>query len=296
MELFETESTTRISPRTGTARIILLSLPNRIFWNFSHKPLFHNAISHSVRHSIIRSFPMVWIFFLSTNRNYLQRNQLSASYPRTGTAQIFLLSLPNRIFWNFSHKPLCHNAISHRGQTLKNWVSSDGLDFFPINKPELLATESTIGTYPRTGNAYIVLLSLPNRIFWNFSHKPLFHNAISHSVRHSIIRSFPMVWIFFLSTNRNYLQRNQLSAPTLGPETLTQYFYLFQIESSGYFSHKPLFHNAISHSVRHSIIRSFPMVWIFFLSTNRNYLQRKQLSASTLGPEPHRYSFYLFQI
>ena len=81
----------------------------------------------------------------------------------------------------------------------------------------------------------MILLYLPNRIFWNFSHKPLFHNAISYSVRHSIIRSFPMVWIFFLSTNRNYLQRNQLSASTLGPEPHRYSFYLFQIESSGTF-------------------------------------------------------------
>ena len=105
-------------------------------------------------------------------------------------------------------------------KTLHNWVRSDGLDFLPINKPELLATESTIGIYPRTGNAQIILLSLPNRIFWNFSHKPLFYNTISYSVRHSIIGSDPMVWIFYLSTNRNHLQRNQLSASTLGPETL----------------------------------------------------------------------------
>ena len=275
--------------------------PNRIFWNFSHKPLFHNAISKSVRHSIFGSDPMVWIFYLSTNRNYLQRNQLSAptlgpetltqyffffqiessgtfltshfstmlyhivqdtpilghfrwsgffSYQQTGTTcnginYRHLSSDPNRIDISFIFSksnllelfsqatfPRCYIT---QCQTLKNWVSSDGLDFFPINKPELHATKSTIGVYPRTETAQIFLPSLPNRIFWNFSHKPLFHNAISHSVRHSIIRSFPMVWICFLSTNRNYLQRNQLSAPTLGPETHTQYFYLFQIESSGTF-------------------------------------------------------------
>ena len=38
------------------------------------------------------------------------------------------------------------------------------------------------------------------------------------------------------------------------------------------------------------------MVWIFFLSTNWKYFQQNQLSASILGPEPHEYSFYLFQI
>ena len=107
--------------------------------------------------------------------------------------------------------------------------------FFPITKPKLILTESTIGTYPRTGTAWKSLLSLPNRIFWNCSHKPLFHNAISHSVRHFKIGSVPMVWIFFLSTHRNYLQRNQLSTPTLGPEPHGYPPYFPQIESSGTF-------------------------------------------------------------
>ena len=34
----------------------------------------------------------------------------------------------------------------------------------------------------------------------------------------------------------------------------------------------------------------------FFLSINREYFWRNQLSASILGPEPHTYSFHLFQI
>ena len=118
---------------------------------------------------------------------------------------------------------------------LQNWVNSDGLDFFPINKPELFPTESTIGFYPRIENEWIFLPSLPNRIFWNFSHKPHFHNAISHSVWNFNIGSISKVWIFFLSTNRNCFQRNQLSASIFGPETHRYSSDLFQIESSGSF-------------------------------------------------------------
>ena len=64
----------------------------------------------------------------------------------------------------------------------QNWVSSDGLDFFPINKPDIILTESTIGIYLRTGTALISVLSFLNRIFWNISNKPHFHNAISYCV------------------------------------------------------------------------------------------------------------------
>ena len=166
-ELFSTESTSGIHFRTGTARKLYLSFPNRIFWNVSHKPHFHNAISHSVRSVKIRSIPMVWIFSLSTT--------------------------------------------------------------------ELFPTESTRGIHPRTGTARKLHLFSPNRIFWNFPHKPHFRNAISHSVRHSIIGSVPMVWISFLSTNRIFVQRNQLGASTLGPELQRNSIYFLQIESSGTF-------------------------------------------------------------
>ena len=154
---------------------------------------------------------MVWIFFhqqTGTDFNGINYQHLPSDRNRIDDNSP---SLPNRIFWNFSHKPHFHNAISHSVRKLENLVSSDDLDFFPINKPELFSTESTISIYHRTGTAWIILLSLPNRIFCNFSHKPHFHNAISHSVRNLKIGSVPMVWILFLSTNRNYFQRNRLS-------------------------------------------------------------------------------------
>ena len=55
------------------------------------------------------------------------------------------------------------------------------------------------------------------------------------SVRHSKLGHFR--WSGFLPYQQTVtnLQRNQLSAPNFGPETLTYYFYLFQIESSGTF-------------------------------------------------------------
>ena len=105
-----------------------------------------------------------------------------------------------------------------------------------------------------------------------------------------------MVWIFFLSTNRNFFQRNQLRASTLGPEPQRNSIYLFQIESSGTFltSHiSTMLYHIVSEASKFGQV---PMVWIFFLSTNRNFFQRNQLRASTLGPEPHRHSIYLFQI
>ena len=107
--------------------------------------------------------------------------------------------------------------------------------FFPINKPEFFTTESTTGIHPRIGTAWTLHLSFPNRIFWNFSHKPHFHNAISHSIRSVKVRSVPMVWIFFLSTNRNFFQRNQLRASTLGPDLRRNFIYSLQIESYGTF-------------------------------------------------------------
>ena len=126
----------------------------------------------------------------------------------------------------------------------------------------------------------MILLYLPNPIFWNFSHKPLFHNAISYSVRHSIIRSFPIVWIFFLSTNRNYLQQNQLSASTLGTDPHRYSFFLFQIESSGTFltSHfSTMLYHIVSDTEK---LGQFRWSGLFFLSINREYLNQNQLSAS----------------
>ena len=156
-------------------------------------------------------------------------------------------------------------------------------------------TESTISIYlgPELRRKPFYL---PNRIFWNFSHKPHFHNAISHSVWNFKIWSVPIVWIFFLSKNRQFFQQNQLSASTLGSEPHRQFYLSLPNRILWNFSHKPHFHNAITQSVRRVKIRSVPMVWIFFLSTNRNFFQQNQLGASTLGMEPHRHSIYLFQI
>ena len=426
LELFQTESTRGVHPRTETAEKLHLSLPNRIFSSFSHKPHFRNAIPHSVRSFKIRSIPMVWICLLSTKRNFFQRNQLRAStlepelqrnsiylfqiessgtfltshisamlyhivseaskfgqfrwsgffsYVQTGTffnrinqrhpssnrnfEETLSISSKSNLLELFSQAtfPQCYTT---QCQKLQNSVNSDGLDFFPMCKPELFSTESTRGIHPRTETLKKLYLSLPNRIFWNFSHKPHFRNAIPHSVRIFKIRSIPMVWIFFLSTNWNFFQRNQLRASTLGPKLQKNCIYLFQIESSGTFltshisamlyhivseaskfgqfrwsgffsykqtgiffnrihyghpppdrnridtpfrnrilwnfSHKPHFHNAKTHSVRSVKIRSVPMVWIFFLSTNRNIFQRNQLRASTLGSELQRNFIYLFQI
>ena len=105
-----------------------------------------------------------------------------------------------------------------------------------------------------------------------------------------------MVWIFFLSTNRNFFQRNQLVASTFGPEPQENSIYLFQIESSGTFLTSHISTMLYHISVRSVKIRSIPMVWIFFLSTNRNFFQRNQLGASTLGPEPRGKSIYFLQI
>ena len=153
LELILTESTTRISPWTGTARIILLSLPNQIFLNFSHKPHFRNAIPHSVKSVKIRSVPMVWIFFLSTNRNFFQRNQLRASTLRSEPHRHSIYLFQNRIFLNFFSQATFPQCYITECQKLQNSVSSDGLDFFPINKPELFSTESTRGIPTRIGTA-----------------------------------------------------------------------------------------------------------------------------------------------
>ena len=265
-----------IYSRTGTAEISLLSLQNRIFWNISHEPHFHNAISYSVRIVKIGSVPMVWIFFLSTNRNFFHRNQLQASTSgpdpfiqsfylfQIESSETFLTShISTKLYhivsgssklgqfrWsgffsnpqtgtiftgiNYKHLPADRNRlnslfISSKSNFLElfsratfpqcyiilcqdrqNWVSSDGLDFFPINKSELFSPESTTGVYFRTGPVYTVFLSFSDRIFWNISHEPHFHKAISYSVRIVKIGSVPMVWIFSLSMNRKYFHRNQL--------------------------------------------------------------------------------------
>ena len=55
--------------------------------------------------------------------------------------------------------------------------------FFSYQQTGTIFNGINYGHLPPDRNRMIVLLSLPNRIFWNFSHKPHFHNAISHSVR-----------------------------------------------------------------------------------------------------------------
>ena len=105
-----------------------------------------------------------------------------------------------------------------------------------------------------------------------------------------------MVWIFFISTNRNKFQRNLLPVTTLGPEPLRFDFYLSQIESSGTFltSHiSTMLYHIVSGS---SKLGQFRWSGFFFLYTNRNCFQMNQQPASTTGPEPLRYSSYLFQI
>ena len=360
-EFYSTESTTGIHPRVGTANKLYLSSPNRIFWNFSHKPHFRNAIPHGVRSFKIRSIPMVWIFSYQQTGTF--SNRIHQGHPPSNrtfkeTPSIFSKSNLMELFSQATF-PQCYTT---QCKNLQNSVNSDGLDFFPINKLELFPTESTTGIHPRIGAAEKLHLSFPNRIFWNFSHKPHFRNAIPHSVRSFKIRSIPMVWIFFLSTNHNFFQRNSLRASTSGSEphstpsissksNLMDFFSQAtfpqcyntqcqkrenQVSSDGLdffpinkpehfstesttsihpgigtakklhlsfpnrffwnFSHKPHFRNAITHSVRIFEIRSIPMVWIFFLSTNRIFFQRNQLRASTLGPELQRNFIYFFQI
>ena len=143
-----------------------------------------NAISYSVRHSIIRSFPMVWIFFLSTKPettcNEINYRHLPSDRNRIDIPSIFSKSNLLELF-SQATLPQCYITYC---QTLKNWVSSDGLDFFSYQQTGTTCNGINYRHLPRTGTANILLLSLSNRIFWNFSHKTLFHNAISHSVRH----------------------------------------------------------------------------------------------------------------
>ena len=108
-----------------------------------------------------------------TNRDGINYLHLSSDRKRMATPSIFSKSTLLELFSQATF-PQCYITHSHN---LTNWVISDGLDFFPINKPEQFVTESTTCISPRTGNAWIIPLSLPNRIFWNFSHEPHFHNA-----------------------------------------------------------------------------------------------------------------------
>ena len=145
---------------------------------------------------------MVWIFSYQQIGTVLNRiNYRHLPPARNCMADPSIFSKSNLL--NYLSQATFSQCYITQCPKLKNLVSSDGLDFFPINKPKFLSTESIIGIYPRIRTAYITLLSLPNRIFWNFSHKPHFHIAISHSVRNFKIGSVPMIWIFFLSINRN---------------------------------------------------------------------------------------------
>ena len=185
---------------------------------------------------------MVWIFFLSTNRNFFQRNQLGINYKHPPsdrnckeTPSIFSKSNLLELF-SHSHISVMLYHIVSEAYKLGQFRWSGFFSYQQTGTTTgIFSTESTRGIHPRTGTAKKLHLSFPNRIFWNFSHKPHFRNAISHSVRSFKIRSIPMVWIFFLSTNRNFFQRNQLVASTLGPELQRNSIYLFQIESSGTF-------------------------------------------------------------
>ena len=105
-----------------------------------------------------------------------------------------------------------------------------------------------------------------------------------------------MVWIFFLSTNRNLFQRNQLGASTLGSEPHRHCIYLFQIKSSGTFltSHiSAMLYHIVSEASKFGQFR-----WSGFFSYQQTgtFFWRNPLRASTLGSEPHGHSIYLFQI
>ena len=149
-ELISTESTISIYPRTGTAKMISPSFPNRIFCNFSHKPHFHNAISHSAGNQKIWSVPMIWIFFHQQTGNILNRiNYKHLPSDRTRMDNPSISSKSNLLqLFSQATFPQCYITYC---QKLENWVSSDGQDSLPINKPELFSTESTISISPRTG-------------------------------------------------------------------------------------------------------------------------------------------------
>ena len=169
--------------------------------------------------------------------------------------------------------------------------------FFQSTNRNYFHRKLTISIYPRTGTAWIVFLSLPSRIFWNFSHEPHFHNAISYCVRIVKIGSVPMVWIFFLSTNRNFFHRNQLQASTSGPDPFIQSFYLFQIESSGTFltSHiSTMLYHIVSGSSKLGQFRwsgFFPYQWTGNIFSGINYRRllpdRNRLNSFFIFPKSH---------
>ena len=178
---------------------------------------------------------MVWIFFLSTDWKYFQRNQLSASIlgPETHEYCFHLFEIESSGTFLTNHiSTMLYHIVSGTSKLAQFRRSG----FFSYQQTgNIFKRNQLSASIPGPQNAWINLPSFPNRIFWNFSHETHFHNAISHSVWNFKIGSIPMVWIFFLSTNRNYFQRNQLSASILGPETHRYFFHLFQIEFSGTF-------------------------------------------------------------
>ena len=161
--------------------------------------------------------------------------------------------------------------------------------FFLSTNQELFSTESTMSIYPRTGTAWIILQSLPNRILWNFLHKPHFHNAISHSVRNFKTRSVPMVWIFFISSNRNYFPtESTIGIYSRTGTAMDNSFHLFQIESSGTFRTRhisTMLYHIVSDSVQNWVM--FRWSGFFPYHQTGTIFDGINYRASTLGPEPH---------
>ena len=134
------------------AKKLHLSFPNRIFWIFSHKPHFRNAISHSVRSFKIRSIPMVWIFFLSTNRNFF--HGINYEYPPSDrkckeTLSIFPKSNLLATFLTSHISTMLYHIVSWN---FKIWSVPIVWIFFLSNKPPIFSTESTIGHPPSDRN------------------------------------------------------------------------------------------------------------------------------------------------
>ena len=104
---------------------------------------------------------MVWIFSYQQIGTVLNRiNYRHLPPARNRMADPFIFSKSNLL--NYLSQATFSQCYITQCPKLKNLVSSDGLDFFPINKPKFLSTESIIGIYPRIRTAYITLLSLPN--------------------------------------------------------------------------------------------------------------------------------------